>query len=142
MPLTTRDDFEEWLAAMDDLLEEFIAHFPAGKREMLDFTPESLNVVEAWILEKYPDPYSMIKEEENETLDGLACYIGETFRTARGGKWDIRLDDPKLAFYCLPMLTGWEKDYTPMCPVTLATASADRRTGKYLRTVLENTPNF
>lgn len=80
----------------------------------------------------------MIAPSESLFLDGLARYIGETFRRAIGGKWEIRLDDPKYVFYDVPQLTGFSPTPTPVCPSGLATASADRRSGQFIRGVLEN----
>ena len=120
---------------MDDFLEEFIAQFPAEDRHHLDYSPSSLDVVEKWILKTYPDTDDMLVPSESERVNGVACYVGETFRKTLGGKWDIRLDDPKFAYYSMPILTG---AYDAECPLCLVTASADRRTGDFLRTVLEN----
>jgi hypothetical protein len=131
-----REDFEYWLADMDDAIERVLGSAPLGIRERLDFSPGSLDVLEAWILERYASTDAMLPASESRVVDGLARYIGETFRKAIGGRWEIRLDDPKYVFYGKPQLTGfWDKP-TPLCPLSLATASADRRTGRYLGGVL------
>lgn len=136
--VSSRDDFEHWLASMDDVLESFIASQTAETRQQLDFGPNSLDVVESIILKTYPDTDSMLKPNHSQFVNALACYIGETFRKLLGGKWDIRLNDPKFAFAGLPVLVGGANQTVPRCPLTFATATADRRTGKYLRTILEN----
>jgi hypothetical protein len=135
---TNRDDFEHWLASMDDMLAAFIAQLPMEYQRGLDFSPASLDLIEAWILEKYPNTKSMLGAGEAVLVNGLACYIGETFRKTLGGKWTIRFDDRKFAFFGLPILTGSKGMAAPECPVTLATAAADRRRGTFLRKVLEN----
>ncbi|MBR9802739.1 hypothetical protein GYB59_14085 [bacterium] len=132
-----RNNFEHWLVLMDDFLELFIARFPQEERALLDFTPESLDIVEAWILRTYADMDEMLAPEEAQTVNCVACYVGETYCKHLGAKWDIRLDDPSFAFYGIPILVNSE-DSTIDCPLTLVTASADRRNGQYLRTVLEN----
>ncbi len=121
---------------MDDFLEEFEAEFREEDRERLDFSPESLDLVEAWILKTYTDMDAMLRPTESHRVNRVACYVGETFRKTLGGKWDIRLDDPSFAFHAMPLVTGAND---PECPLTLVTAAADRRTGNYLRTVLQNT---
>ncbi len=83
---TTRDDFEYWLSSMDDFLEFFLSQFPNSKRKILDYSPQSLDVVEAWILEHYPDTDSMLAVGESERVNAAACYVGETFRKAHGGR--------------------------------------------------------
>ncbi len=130
-----RDEFEYWLASMDDFLEQFIAQFPEEDQLRLDYSPSSLDIVEAWILNSYPNTNAMLSLSESQAVNRAACYVGETFRKKMEGKWDIRLDDPIYAYYSMPIII-WEKD--PECPLTLVTAAADRRTGSYLRTVLEN----
>jgi hypothetical protein len=80
-----------------------------------------------------------MKAETKQVLDGVARYIGETYQKQIGGRWQIRLDDPKYAFFGLPELTGFSERPTPICPHSLATALTDQRSGSYLRTVLENT---
>lgn len=131
----SRDDFECWLATMDDFLEEFLAEFPAAERARLDYSAESLDIVEAWILNTYPSSEAAAAPTESQRLNRVACYVGEVFRKKLGTKWDIRLDDPSYVFYGMPIIVGRRVDD---CPLTLVTAAANRRTGKYLRTVLEN----
>lgn len=79
----------------------------------------------------------MLDPAEADQVDGIARYIGETLRKTVGGHWDIRLDDPKYVFYGLPELTGFGPRSTPVCPLTLATTAADRRTGKFLRGIAD-----
>ncbi|VTR96976.1 hypothetical protein [Tuwongella immobilis] len=136
--LSSRDDFEYWLSNMDDVLESFLAGQPEEIRRRLDFSGPSLDVVESIILRIYPDTDSMLEASQSQSVNALSCYVGETFRKTLGGKWDIRLDDPKFAFAGLPILVGGLNQAAPRCPLTLTTATADRRTGNYLRTILEN----
>jgi hypothetical protein len=123
---------------MDDALDRFFATLPADLRRRLDYSPGSLDSLEAWLLARYRDTGDMLDRRESTVVDGLARYIGETFRKAIGGHWDIELDNPKDVYYGLPQLTGFGPRATPECPSSLATAAANRRTGKYLSTVLEN----
>jgi len=136
MKQTTRDDFESWHVDMDDALERFFDALPREVTERLDFTPGSLDLLEKWILGRYESTDQMLPASEATTVDALARYIGETFRKAIGGRWGIRLDDPKYVFYGLPEIIGYSDKPTSLCPISLATASADRRSGKYLSGVL------
>lgn len=139
--LTTGDDFEYWLMDMDDALDRFLAILPPQVKEKLDFSPSSLNTLEAWILDKYPNTPAMLESDQSRLVDGVARYIGETFRKLLGGRWDIKLDEPQFVYFGVPILTGFMGELTPICPLTLATASAHRRTGQYLCNVLENISN-
>lgn len=132
-PRTTRDDFEMWLFVMDDRLEEFISSLPQDVGRALDYSPESLDVLEAWLLRNFPDISSI--KAVTKTLDGAARYVGETFRLALGGGWDIELENTQDVFYELPVLTV---QYPRECPHTLTTTSLDRRTGDVFRRVLTN----
>jgi hypothetical protein len=135
----TRDDFENWLASLDDSLESLFSAIPEELRNRLDFSAASLDIVESLILQKYRDVASMLEPDQSSSLNALAAYVGETFRKGIGGRWDIRLDDPKFAFHGIPVLVGaGTSQKTMLCPFAMVTASADRRTGKYLRTIFEN----
>ena len=134
-----KEDFEDWLFEMDDALERFLDGIEEPVRSQLDLSPKSLDALEAWALERYRSPDELMKPEAKQVLDGVARYVGETYRKQLGGRWQIRLDDPKYAFFGLPELTGFSEKPTPISPHSLATAMADRRSGTYLRTILENT---
>ena len=132
----TRDDFEYWLFEMDDALESFFREVPADIRCSLDYSPVSLNVLETWLMTRYENTKAILRSSEKRQLDLVARYVGETFRKNIGGVWTIDLDNPKNAFYRIPVLRKqgeWEE-----CPATLVTASLDRRTGTYMEKVLRH----
>jgi len=66
--------------------------------------PDSLGVLEAWLLERYPTMDTILEDEKASHLDGAARYVGEVFRKAIGGHWRLRLNDPKYVFHGLPEL--------------------------------------
>jgi hypothetical protein len=134
----TEEEFQYWLFDMDDVLERFLNALPAETRDHLDYSPRSLDALETWILERYATPRQLSEPSEYDIVDGLARYIGETFRQALGGVWTVDLGNPQDAYYGLPQLVGFRGGVSPQAPVTLATASAARRTGTYLSTVLRN----
>ena len=137
LTFSSQDDFEYWVADMEDALERFASALPAEVRARLDYSPASLDVIEHWILSKFASSDDFLKRSTPEDLDGTARYIGEVFQRVLSGSWDIHFDDPKDAFYGLPIVTGMGPDDDEDCPHTLATAAADRRSGTYLRGVLE-----
>ena len=71
-------------------------------------------------------------------IDGLARYVGETFRQCLGGKWEIRLDDTHYVYYGIPQLKGLGGRQFVVCPATLVTAAIDRRRGDFWNMVLAN----
>jgi len=131
------DDFDAWLTAMDDVLEEFLGRLPENVRQRLDYSPASLDALEGWLLANYDSPEAL-QAAETEMLDGPARYVGETIRTNLGGQWTINVDDPTIVFYGLPTLTDVPGATAPISPYSLTTAALDRRTGHYWRTILEN----
>jgi len=133
----TNDDFQLWVFNMDDELDAFKATLPVELAKWLDYSVESLTLLEAWILNRYPTFEDTEKKEEAQVLDWLARYVGETFRKQIGGHWDIDLENKKNVYYGLPVITGFEEKPTPVCPLTLVTASTDRRTGDFISGVLE-----
>lgn len=134
--LSTREDFEYWLAYMPFALDEFLSSLPEEIRDKLDYSPQSLDTLESWILETYPSTQALMAEEHKHTLDGMARYIGRTFLQKLGGKWTINLDDPNDAYFGLPILVDHKCELSEICPMALATTSAHRRTGSCLRGIL------
>jgi hypothetical protein len=130
-----RDDFEYWLFDMDQELAVMMDGMPDDVAKVLDYSVESLSVVESWVLSRYPTVPDILKESEKLTLDRLARYVGETIRKTVGGVWDIDLSDPQNAYYRLPVVSQQGKWLE--CPVTLITAATDRRTGKYIELVVQ-----
>ncbi len=139
--LEAEDDFEWWVMDMDDALDRFLDSLPPEIQESLDFSPRSLNVLEAWLLATYPHLESLLTPEQTLMLDGAARYIGETLRQAAGGHWSINLDDPMYVYFGLPILKKIGTSSEILCPLTLVTAATDRRTGTYLYGVLQHLIN-
>ena len=133
--IDSAEQFEYWLAHMDDALAEFFARLPDGMRDKLDGSAASLDVLEQWLLERYPSPAEIMADSELPILDGASRYVGEVFRKNIGGRWRIRLDDPKYAYHGLPELTFLDKRDTPECPLSVVTAALARRSGRYMSTV-------
>ena len=137
--MTNADDqFQVWLMDMSDAIERFRQSVSTDIAARLDFSPESLDVVEQLVLAKYPALDGVKKQSEAKSLDGIARYVGQVFREHFGGKWMIDFSDEKNVFYGLPQLVGMAGQRTQMCPLTTVTASVDRRTKKFIRTIFEN----
>jgi hypothetical protein len=93
--LSTRDDFDIWMFKMDDALDEFFAQLPPNVRERLDFSTASQDVLEKWLLDRYPSPRALLSTADKHLLDGAARSVGETSRKTAGGHGTIDLDNPK-----------------------------------------------
>lgn len=127
-----------WVDEMSDALERFLEHLPSDVAKLLDYSVKSLDVLEAWILSEYPDFDSFGKEPDDSRVDGAARYVGEVYRKALDAHWDISFKNPNDANYGLPVIVGFQGQATALAPHSLAAVSTDRRTGKYLSTVLRN----
>lgn len=135
---STGEQFQYWLAHMDQALEAFLDLVPATLRKQLDGEPESLDKLEAWLLSRYPSVPHTKAASEASVLDGESRYVGEILRRVTGSIWTTETRDRKFAFYGLPILQGGMLVRMPACPLTMVTAAVDRRTGKYLSTIISN----
>lgn len=132
------DDFDAWLVAMDDKLEQLMDELPVEVSEALDYSPASLSVLEGWLLQNFATMEAVV-EKDRYLLDRLSCYVGETYRRALGGQWTVDFSDPDNVFCGLPILVNDVGGHR--CPLTLVTASLDRRRGNYWETILQNSLN-
>ena len=133
------DAFETWLAHIDDFLEELRASVPEDLEHHLDFSIASLEPLEAHILTRFGSLDEATNKDASSALNLFAVYVGETMRKTGGGIWSIRTDDPEYAFHNKPIITGCgQNGNNTDCPLSLVTASIDRRRGNYLRTVIQH----
>lgn len=132
------DWFEEWLMILPDELEKLqkkLGHLD------LDYTPESLLRLEAWILENYSSPDAILKDEEKMTLDGLLRYVGEVFKIHLQGRWNVKQEDPEYIFYNLPVIS-FPGNIPDTSPLSIITASLDRQTGRFIYDSLTRKKNY
>ena len=135
----TKENFQEWIFYISDKMEYFTNEFAVKYDLKLDYSIESLDKIENWILSNFKNLSDILSEDNKKILDLLSIYIGETFRKYIGGKWYIDLDDEKNAYYSMPVLTSKEyKGEIYKAPITMATACIDRRKGNYISTILKN----
>ena len=133
----TKENFEEWIILIPFKMEYFTDTFAKENNLKLDYSIESLDELEKWILGNYKKVNDLI--EDRKMLDYLTVYIGETFRKYIGGKWFIDLKNKKNVFYSMPVLTSPEyKGITCKSPMIYATASIDRQKGDHISTILKN----
>lgn len=132
-----RDDFECWIMQMDDEIDILIQTLPKELALKMDYSIDALSAIEIWLLDNFNSVAALMHQENKALLDRLGRYVGETIRKNTGGVWDIELEDEKCAFYRIPILRSddnsekWEE-----CPLSLVTASIDRRKGNYIKKVV------
>ena len=124
--LSDEDKFQYWLVEMDfaiDALQEIFAVEGMGD---LDYSSESLDVLESWLLSKYSNLDSTRNSEGNKILDMSARYVGETLRKNFGGVWSLNTTDPKNVYYGIPELKGVKNQRVQLCPLALITTLISR----------------
>ena len=133
----TQEDFQEWIFYISDKMDYFTEEFAKEQGLILDYSMESLDDLEVWILDHFDDAKELIAE--GQLLDYLTIYIGETFRKHIGGKWFIDLENKKNAYFSMPVLTDPSyKGVVYKTPMTYATACISRKKGNYISTILKN----
>ncbi len=137
-PSQPQEQFQTWLAHMDDYLEELRTVIPAELAEQLDFSVESLGPLEKHLLSLYASIDEAKAKSAAATINLFSIYVGETIRKNGGGKWTLEADDPDYAYYNLPIIKGFGKNGANTdCPLTLVTAATDRRKGDFIKTVVQ-----
>lgn len=129
-------EFQKWVDDMDFMLGEFFAELPESVRARLDYSVDSLDVLEGWLLARYDHYRSLMQKSELVILDGSARYIGETYRRHLGGYWYI--DRKNNTYHGLPLVGGFGKFVAPSCPMCLATTCLDRRFGDLISRILRS----
>jgi hypothetical protein len=86
------------------MIDYFISEMPTDVRDQLDYSPNSLDIVESWLLERYPHPpedYALAVDDyeydgaetdilaAHRMLHGAIFYIGEIYRRELRGRWSI-----------------------------------------------------
>jgi hypothetical protein len=137
--LTEKEEqFEWWVTIMYDRIKELKSELPGSLSDSLDFTVNSLDSLERYLLEHYP--FEEIQLEKNKMLlDGLARYVGLTAqKNLKNAYWDMDLKNPENVFYLLPVVMMKDSKSSPLSPYTLVTALFDRKKGNYLSTVINS----
>lgn len=133
----TQEDFQEWIFQIEFKMDYFTKDFAQEQNLILDYSMQSLDDLEAWILAHYDNHHVLI--EDRKVLDYLTVYIGETFRKHLGGKWFIDLKNKKNAYYSMPVLVDPSyRGEVYKAPMTFATAYISRKDGQYISRILKN----
>lgn len=132
MRLHSYTEFQTWLAKDLEVRDELyqIIGVELGTDEM------SLEALEAFLLPRYPDPDAILRLDQRGILDAAARHVGLVLLlNVDGAEWGIDLKDDSNIYYRLPVIRF--SDGEQECPLAMVTAALDRRTGRYLRDVVE-----
>jgi len=130
------EGFQYWIFSISDDLEDLVEELKE-KGVSLDFSRDSLDTLEKWVLTNFESKEELMKEENKFLLDKISKYIGEVFRAQLDGKWNIELKNEKDVYYNLPIITG-DNIFHPVAPLTLVTACIRRNKGNYISNVLQS----
>jgi hypothetical protein len=125
-------ELQTWLAGEAEVREELEALMGLE----LGVDEHSLDTLEAFLLRRYRTPDEALTLDQRGVLDAAARHVGLVMVLGIGGaRWDVILDDPDHVYYRLPVVRL--PDGSTDCPLTAVTAALDRRTGTYLRELVE-----
>lgn len=93
----TKESFEDWLKEIPAKLQIITGDFAQKNKLKLDYSIDSLDELEKWILKQY-DVATDLREEE-DVLDLLALYVGETHIKHTGGKWYVDVENDKSVYF-------------------------------------------
>jgi hypothetical protein len=127
--LHTRDEFEYWLFHLYDVENDFINYFDEQTGVVLDHTPDSLNRLENWLLDKYIDHDSILSFGNKEILDSTSRYVGNVFIESLSGKWTIDTQNKDNVYYALPVISYLNGSD---CPIAIVTTALHRRNGNFI----------
>jgi len=54
MIFDSKEEFQDWLDHMEEALDAWLDRLPEEVRDKLDFSIDSLDALEGWLLERYP----------------------------------------------------------------------------------------
>lgn len=132
--MKTKEDFQIWLDVMEERILELKELLPREIAAKLDFSIESLQTLEDYLLERYEsNEQIMMESEANMILDRLGRYFGEVVRkNVDECTWTVFLDDKRNIYYRLPILSILNPNYFNDCPIYDITTAIGRRTGNFL----------
>lgn len=131
-----KEDFEWWITSLPDRIEELKESLPESISCKLDYSIESLNVIEDYVIDNYTAEY-LESDKGKDTLNLLASYIGTTLKKLLPDtSWYIELEDEDDIYYCLPTLSSLNSaSISPyMLPITISL----RKKGDFLFKIVKN----
>ena len=93
----THETFNEWIKEIPEKLNTITGEFAKTNKLKLDYSIQSLDALEKWMIKQY-DVATDLKDEE-ELWDMLALYVGETYMKHIGGEWYFETENPKSLLY-------------------------------------------
>ncbi len=101
-----QEDFDAWVADMESELDQLMEQLPEEVADQLDYSPQSLIVLEALLLDVFETPEGLMSHSDGLLLDRLSRYLGQSLIDAADGEggWGINLDRPEVEPYQVPVV--------------------------------------
>ena len=123
--------FEEWTSKKEENIE-IVRSLVSG----LDFSPESLNLLETFLLNKYDHPMEVYSVDQSEILNSVCLYIGEVYRRniSLNIDWDVNIDtsDENQGMYNFLCYLKSYKEFLGFNPFSKIPFALNKRTGDKL----------
>ena len=130
------DNYNWWLNVMPDEMPR-LSILPKEIRAHLDYSLDSLDVIEAYIVSNYT--VDELKDRRNKfARDLFVRYIGETFRkNVPELYWAFEAENEKDAYFGIPVLMTMAEGVPPMTPTLWVTELPGQKDGSFLRSRLK-----
>jgi hypothetical protein len=126
--MSSREEFEFWLFYMDYVLEEFLNWMPKDTSKFLDYSLNSIDYVEEFLLSRYENHSQLMSFDQRSIWDATSRYIGEVVRQTNSYKWTIDLENGDNVFYGRPII----KMQSEFCPSSIVSAFCQRQKKGYM----------
>ncbi len=134
----TKESFEKWLKEIPAKLSTMTEDFAKKNKLKLDYSLESLDALEKWMIKEY-DVATDLREEE-DMLDLFALYVGETHIKHIGGEWYVDIENEKSVYYQkLGVQYEEEGDLAFRSARALCTSCISRKRGNLISQTLKKT---
>lgn len=133
-----QQQYQEWLDNRDAIIEKLKIELDASTGEALDFTPQSLQMVGAYLVDHFASLAELHRPENRSQHLGFSTYVFEVFRRNLGLEPHLPQDDPKYEYFGVPVLRF--PDGRDISPFDLVTFTVHRRDPALLATVYANQP--
>ncbi len=125
-----RENFIEWTTFIEDRVNEWGGTISENVADALDYSPESLKVIESYILSNF-DKNSVTDTKNTKAVDAVVSYYGETLRrNLPNSTWFLDLEDEGNIYFnlpCIKTLVGF-----PISPYSLIKRLIAKKTGTFL----------
>lgn len=130
------DNYTWWLNIMPDEMPR-LSILPKEIRDRLDYSLDSLDVIERYILSNYT--VDELKDRRNKfARDLFVRYIGETFRkNVPDLFWSFETENEKDAYFGIPVLMATAEGVPPLTPTLWVTELPGQKDVGFLRSRLK-----